>query len=215
MDDEIGPPYEVGYRILSGVIPLEQRRHSIQVSNDEYKAIVRVEGQACLLQHLLSYKWRYSNPDPDFQHLYNEVIRYCDMTSFLMNRFFHKGLDLVKLAPNAGALIHNMQTRYFNQVTDAESPIHWRMILWCLRYQQILQDESITIQEAFVRGWHLFMEPGGLTEEFWRLEAGVAFWHSMSSERQERFLEIFKMNAKILSNLFSGSNLDLNDEEFE
>jgi hypothetical protein len=67
-----------------------------------------------------------------------------------------------------------------------------------LKLQEIFQDERLSVQEAIVEGWKLFLEPEQYPVKYCGVGDASEVWSIMSAEHQTRFTESLTLNEEKL-----------------
>ncbi|KAF2110701.1 hypothetical protein BDV96DRAFT_479154, partial [Lophiotrema nucula] len=175
------------------------RSLTIDPNSEDFNRVVRLEGQINTAVELLRYRLRYTQSQDAPPGLYAAVEAYFSTIDQLQSNFLSIGLDL------AGARNHDDFVRLVNQGFFGPmrpdlraSPHWWPMLLWTGKFQKILENEGLSIQDALIEGWRYFMTPGD--HPWWGNEIVQyrSLWHSLSTSDQTRFLEHLRVGREVV-----------------
>jgi hypothetical protein len=171
-----------------------------------YTRIIRLEGQILTLISILRFHLRYA--PYSFVHTSLDALRlgplpmYFDAIEDLVSHI-NEGCDF-NAARNLGELVYLARKRYFNRVRkqcgdeEVEREGHWSKILWFAGLQKILENETLSLGEALRKGWELCMDEEGFPAKYGGLLEWVMGWHELAKEKQEQFLQLFKIDGDVL-----------------
>lgn len=92
--------------------------------------------------------------------------------------------------------------RYFSQIPTAaqEFNTHWPVILWYQKLQCILENENLSIEQALIEGWHLFIdaEQHAAKEKIRGIGEYASLWQELDPDQQAQFLKTFSIDETFL-----------------
>jgi hypothetical protein len=130
--------------------------------------------------------------------------KYFEAINELIHVFLFRGLDLVEEARNTERFIKLMVREYFGvfrSEEEREQKRHWPKIFWFMRLQEILEEESLSVGEAFVKGFEWFIDAEQYPTRYETTEVFSKTWSRLSAERQQQFLQSLKLDKTKLGQL--------------
>ncbi|KAL1594603.1 hypothetical protein SLS60_010364 [Paraconiothyrium brasiliense] len=125
---------------------------------------------------------------------------YFDLIEELIEKFLNRGVDLAYEGHDLDSFVAMVTKDYLRSIPkdEREQEGLWAKIWWFQHLQEILQDESLSLSEAFVRGWMWFTYP-----EQWPTKSSgrseyADMWKQLGAVRQQRFLEDFAIDQERL-----------------
>ena len=177
------------------------RRHKINPREDEYNRVIRLEGQVHIAAQIIRFRSQYRKITQDAEgSLEVACDRYLRSIDNLISRFVDRNLDLASVPTNGDDLVRLVEQNdpsYFLGSSSEEGDAATPKLLWYQRFQMILENENISVQEALVEGWRYCMDPERWLAKIPSTQADEysALWHELGADRQAHFLKKFEINS--------------------